>query len=76
MDISKDELRRQLRDLDAEHREVMPKWRDSLMRLLVDDTETPTEAASTNSGAERGRPATVSAPWVTTCPAIVSFAVE
>jgi ferritin-like protein len=44
MDISKDELRRQLRDLDAEHREVMPKWRDSLMRLLVDDKETPTEA--------------------------------
>ena len=44
MDISKDELRRQLRDLDAEHREVMPKWRDSLMRLLVDDKETPSEA--------------------------------
>jgi ferritin-like protein len=44
MDISKDELRRKLRDLDAEHREVMPKWRDSLMRLLVDDKETPTEA--------------------------------
>ena len=44
MDISKDELRRQLRDLDAEHREVMPKWRDSLMRLLVDDKETPTGA--------------------------------
>jgi hypothetical protein len=44
MDISKDELRRQLRDLDTEHREVMPKWRDSLMRLLVDDKETPTEA--------------------------------
>ena len=44
MDISKDELRRQLRDLDAEHREVMPQWRDSLMRLLVDDKETPTEA--------------------------------
>ena len=44
MDISKDELRRQLRDLDAEHREVMPKWRDSLMRLLVDDRETPSEA--------------------------------
>lgn len=44
MDISKDELRRELRDLDAEHREVMPKWRDSLMRLLVDDKETPTEA--------------------------------
>jgi ferritin-like protein len=44
MDINNDELRRQLRDLDAEHREVMPKWRDSLMRLLVDDKETPTEA--------------------------------
>ena len=44
MDISKDELRRQLRDLDQEHREVMPKWRNSLMRLLVDDTETPAEA--------------------------------
>lgn len=44
MDINKDELRRQLRDLDQEHREVMPKWRDSVMRLLVDDKETPTEA--------------------------------
>src|SRR5437870_2278877 len=44
MDIYRDELRRQLRDLDAEHQEAMPKWRDALMRLLVDDTETPTEA--------------------------------
>ncbi|HYH51234.1 MAG TPA: ferritin-like domain-containing protein [Acidimicrobiia bacterium] len=44
MDINKDELRRRLRDLDKEHREVMPKWRDSVMRLLVDDKETPTEA--------------------------------
>jgi hypothetical protein len=44
MDFSKDELRRQLRDLDAEHRAVMPKWRDSLMRLLVDDKQTPAEA--------------------------------
>jgi len=44
MDINNDELRRELRDLDKEHREVMPRWRDSVMRLLVDDTETPTEA--------------------------------
>ena len=44
MDINNDELRRELRDLDQEHREVMPKWRDSLMRLLVDDKETPTGA--------------------------------
>ena len=44
MDINNDELRRELRDLDKEHRQVMPKWRDSLMRLLVDDKETPTEA--------------------------------
>ena len=43
MDINNDELRRELRDLDQEHREVMPKWRDSLMRLM-DDKETPTEA--------------------------------
>jgi len=43
MDINNDELRRELRDLDQEHREVMPRWRDSLMRLL-DDKETPTEA--------------------------------
>jgi hypothetical protein len=43
MDINNDELRRELRDLDKEHREVMPKWRDSLMRLM-DDKETPTEA--------------------------------
>jgi hypothetical protein len=44
MEINNDELRRELRDLDKEHRAVMPKWRDSLMRLLVDDKETPTEA--------------------------------
>jgi len=44
MDINHDELRRELRDLDREHRQVMPKWRDSLMRLLVDDRETPAEA--------------------------------
>jgi hypothetical protein len=44
MDYNKDELRRELRDLDAEHRAVMPKWRDSLMRLLVDDKETPADA--------------------------------
>ncbi len=43
MDINNDELRRELRDLDKEHREVMPKWRDSLRRLM-DDKETPTEA--------------------------------
>ncbi|MEW6475784.1 MAG: ferritin-like domain-containing protein [Actinomycetota bacterium] len=44
MDINNDELRRQLRDLDREHREIMPKWRDSVMRLLVDDKETPSAA--------------------------------
>ena len=44
MDYNHDELRRELRDLDKEHQEVMPKWRDSLMRLLVDDKQTPTEA--------------------------------
>ena len=44
MDINNDEVRRALRDLDKEHREVMPKWRDSLMRLMVDDKDTPTEA--------------------------------
>jgi hypothetical protein len=44
MDTNSDELRRELRDLDKEHRDVMPKWRDSLMRLLVNDKETPTEA--------------------------------
>ncbi|HZQ76974.1 MAG TPA: ferritin-like domain-containing protein [Acidimicrobiia bacterium] len=44
MDINNDELRRELRDLDQEHRDVMPRWRDSLMRLLVDDRETPSGA--------------------------------
>jgi len=44
MDINHDELRRDLRDLDREHRDVMPRWRDSLMRLLVDDRDTPSEA--------------------------------
>jgi len=44
MDINHDELRRELRDLDREHRDVMPRWRDSLMRLLVDDRETPSDA--------------------------------
>jgi Ferritin-like domain len=44
METNRDELRRQLRDLDGEHQEAMPKWRDALMRLLVDDKKTPTEA--------------------------------
>lgn len=44
MDVSRDELRRQLRDLDAEHREAMPRWRSSLQRLLVGDRTTPTDA--------------------------------
>lgn len=44
MEIYRDELERRLRDLDREHRTAMPKWRDALMRLLVDDRETPTEA--------------------------------
>ena len=44
MDMNRDELRRQLRDLDGEHKEAMPKWRDALMRLLVDDKETPAAA--------------------------------
>jgi hypothetical protein len=43
MDINNDELRRELRDLDQEHREVMPRWRDSLFRLF-DDKDTTTEA--------------------------------
>jgi hypothetical protein len=43
MDINNDELRRELRDLDTEHRAVMPKWRDSLFRLF-EDKDTPTEA--------------------------------
>lgn len=44
MNIYRDELRRQLRDLDTEHAASMPKWRDALMRLFVDDKETSTEA--------------------------------
>ncbi len=43
MDINNDELKRELRDLDKEHREAMPKWRESLFRLF-EDKETPTEA--------------------------------
>jgi hypothetical protein len=43
MDINNDELKRELRDLDKEHREAMPKWRESLFRLF-DDKETSTEA--------------------------------
>ena len=43
MDINNDELKRELRDLDKEHREAMPKWRESLFRLF-DDKDTPTEA--------------------------------
>jgi hypothetical protein len=43
MDINHDELRRDLRDLDKEHRDAMPRWRESLFRLF-DDKDTPTEA--------------------------------
>lgn len=43
MDINNDELRRDLRDLDKEHRQAMPKWRESLFRLF-EDKDTPPEA--------------------------------
>ncbi|MGH9135820.1 MAG: ferritin-like domain-containing protein [Acidimicrobiales bacterium] len=46
MDLPRDEVRRQLRDLDAQHRAAMPRWRDSLTRLLVADRATPSEAKS------------------------------
>ena len=41
MDIYQDELRRQLRDLDRDHRAAMPRWRDALMRLFEDRTTPP-----------------------------------
>lgn len=43
MDISRDELHRALRDLDAEHRAAMPRWREALARLF-DDPGTPSSA--------------------------------
>ncbi|MGH9183091.1 MAG: ferritin-like domain-containing protein [Acidimicrobiales bacterium] len=41
MDIYRDELRRQLRELHTEHDAAMPRWRDALMRLLVGSNDTP-----------------------------------
>lgn len=34
MDLNRDEVRRQLRDVDADNRAVMPRWRDALHRVL------------------------------------------
>jgi hypothetical protein len=38
------EIDRQLRAVEREQDEAMPRWRDSLMRLLVDRNDTPSEA--------------------------------
>ena len=40
------EIDRQLRAVEREQAEAMPKWRDSLMRLLVDRNDTPADAKS------------------------------
>jgi hypothetical protein len=40
------EIDRQLRAVEREQDETMPKWRDSLMRLLVDRNDTPADAKS------------------------------
>jgi hypothetical protein len=38
------EIDRQLRAVEREQAEAMPKWRDSLMRLLVERNDTPSDA--------------------------------
>lgn len=37
-DISRDEVRRQLRDIDTEHRDALPQFEDGLKRAFTDDT--------------------------------------
>lgn len=39
MDLNRDELRRQLRDVDDANRALMPKWRSALQQLLHPDSK-------------------------------------
>jgi ferritin-like protein len=43
MDLNQDEVRRQLKAVDAQHRTVMPKWRDALHRMLHGETDLTTD---------------------------------
>src|SRR5690349_20739591 len=43
MNDNRTEIDRQLRAVEREQEEVMPSWRDSLMRLLVARNDTPSE---------------------------------
>jgi hypothetical protein len=43
MDLNQDEVRRQLKAVDADNRAVMPRWRDALHRMLHGQTELTTE---------------------------------
>ena len=46
MNEHRTEIDRELRTVEREQDEVMPSWRDSLMRLLVDRNDTPADAKS------------------------------
>ena len=43
MDLNRDELRRELKAIDAEQRAVMPKWYDGLRRIVGGDTKLSTD---------------------------------
>jgi hypothetical protein len=43
MDLHQDEVRRQLKAVDADHRTVMPRWRDALHRMLHGQTDLTTD---------------------------------
>lgn len=43
MDLNRDELRRELRDIDRMNSEAMPKWRDALHRIVGGGTKMTTD---------------------------------
>lgn len=44
MDLNRDELRRQMRDIDDANRAIMPKWRRALHQLLHPDSKLTSDA--------------------------------
>jgi hypothetical protein len=43
MDLNQDELRRQLKAVDADNKAIMPRWRDALHRILHDEAQLTTD---------------------------------
>ncbi|MER3452538.1 MAG: hypothetical protein C4344_02295 [Acidimicrobiia bacterium] len=55
MDLPNDEIRRQVREIDREMREVMPRWRSALSQIVAGDSDLTTEQKAAVLGAPTRR---------------------